>query len=70
MKSDNDNLPRLVSVNEAARMTSLSRTMVSRYREQGRFPQCVVLGDRRIAFVREEVEAWIEAKITGRVVAA
>lgn len=56
-------LPRLVTLNEAARMTSLSRTMVNRYRLEGRFPQSVVLGDRRIAFVREEIEAWIDEKM-------
>jgi prophage regulatory protein len=50
-------------------MTSLSRTMVNRYRQEGRFPQAVPMGERRIAFVRAEVDAWIDEKIAGRVAA-
>ncbi len=67
MQAANDySSPRLVSLNEAARMTSLSRTMVNRYRSEGRFPQCVPMGERRIAFVRAEVEKWIDHKIACR----
>ncbi|MBB4272822.1 helix-turn-helix transcriptional regulator [Rhizobium mongolense] len=62
---DND-LAVLVSLNEAAKMTSMSRTMVNKYRASGRFPQPVDLGDRRVAFVKSEVMAWIEAKIAAR----
>ncbi|MGT2443058.1 helix-turn-helix transcriptional regulator [Ensifer adhaerens] len=47
-------------------LTSLSRTMVNRLRSQGRFPDAVELGDRRVAFVRSEVLAWIEERIAGR----
>ncbi|WP_159727182.1 AlpA family transcriptional regulator [Methylosinus sp. Ce-a6] len=63
--STND-LPTLISLNEAARMTSLSRTAVNRYRAEGRFPQSVSVGFKRIAFVRSEVVAWIAARIAER----
>ena len=67
MTPDNDNIPvRLISLNEACRLTSMSRTMLNRYRAEGRFPVPVDLGDRRIAFVRVEVLAWIQAKIAAR----
>ncbi|RWN99379.1 AlpA family phage regulatory protein [Mesorhizobium sp.] len=59
----NDNSPTLVSLNDAARMTSLSRTMVNRYRSEGRFPSAIPLGDRRIAFIRSEITEWIQARI-------
>ncbi|WP_292664773.1 AlpA family phage regulatory protein [Mesorhizobium sp.] len=59
----NDNTPTLVSLNDAARMTSLSRTMVNRYRAEGRFPSAIPLGDRRIAFIKGEVTSWIQARI-------
>ncbi|TIO10947.1 AlpA family phage regulatory protein [Mesorhizobium sp.] len=59
----NDNSPTLVSLNDAAKMTSLSRTMVNRYRSEGRFPSAIPLGDRRVAFVRSEVINWIQARI-------
>jgi prophage regulatory protein len=66
MKMSDYNKPRLISMNDACRLTSMSRTMINRYRAEGRFPVHVELGERRVAFVREEVEAWIEEKITAR----
>jgi prophage regulatory protein len=63
----NDNSPPvLMSMNEAVRATSLSRTMLNRYRAEGRFPVAVPLGDRRFAFVRSEVNDWIEDRIARR----
>ncbi len=63
----NDNqAPTLISMNEAVRATSLSRTMLNRYRAEGRFPAAVPLGDRRFAFVRAEVNKWIENRIARR----
>lgn len=69
MKHDNDNTPALISMNDVARLTSLSRTMINKYRAEGRFPAAVTLGDRRVAFVRAEVEEWIEKKIAARAAA-
>lgn len=62
----NENFPALISLNTACEMTSMSRSMLNRYRSEGRFPVAVDLGDRRVAFVRSEVRAWIESKIAGR----
>ena len=58
--------PRLISLNDACRLTSLSRTSINRYRSDGRFPQEVNLGEKRVAFVRAEVLQWIEARIAER----
>ncbi|MBY5614090.1 AlpA family phage regulatory protein [Rhizobium leguminosarum bv. viciae] len=66
MQPVNDNLPVLISLNDACRLTSMSRTMLNRYRAEGRFPVAVELGDRRVAFVRAEVTAWIHSKIAAR----
>ena len=66
MHHDNDNTPMLISLNEACRITSMSRTMINRYRAEGRFPISVDLGERRVAFVRAEVAEWIQAKIAAR----
>lgn len=63
----NDNSPpALMSMNEAVRVTSLSRTMLNRYRAESRFPVAVSLGNRRFAFVRSEVDAWIADRIARR----
>lgn len=69
MQHHNDNIPILISLNDAAKLTSLSRTMLNRYRAEGRFPAAVPMGDRRVAFVRAEVVAWIQDKIAQRVAA-
>jgi prophage regulatory protein len=59
-------IPTLISLNDACQLTSLSRTAINRYRAEGRFPQPVPVGFRRIAFVRAEVVQWIEARIAER----
>ncbi|MBO3760037.1 AlpA family phage regulatory protein [Ciceribacter sp. L1K22] len=66
MQHDNDNTPTLISLKDACRLTSMSRTMINRYRSEGRFPIAVELGDRRVAFVRAEVFDWIRSKIASR----
>ncbi|PWK65849.1 AlpA family phage regulatory protein [Aminobacter sp. AP02] len=66
MDSANDNEPRLVSLNDACAMTSMSRSMLNKYRAEGRFAAAVPLGDRRIAFVRSEVQQWITDRIAAR----
>jgi prophage regulatory protein len=57
---------RLVSLRDACALTSMSRTMLNRYRAEGRFPAAVPLGDKRIAFVKSEVVDWINARIAAR----
>jgi prophage regulatory protein len=71
MTPANDNTaPTLISMNETVRATSLSRTMLNRYRAEGRFPAAVPLGERRFAFVRSEMNAWIQDRIARRGVKA
>lgn len=70
MTPANDNTPRLISIKDAVALTSLSRTMICRLRDQGRFPLAVPLGEKRVAFVRAEVVEWIEQRIAGRMAAA
>lgn len=70
MHADNDNKPRLMAPKDAAAATSLSRTLIALMAAEGQFPQPVQLGDRRIAYVRSEVEAWIDARIAARRVVA
>lgn len=56
----------LISIKEAARITSLSRTSINEKRAAGKFPQPVPLGDKRIAFVKSEVDQWIRDRIAAR----
>jgi prophage regulatory protein len=61
--------PRLISVKDASRMTGMSRSMISALRADGTFPVAVSLGERKIVFVRSEVQQWIDSKIAARVAA-
>lgn len=59
-------VPELISLNDACKVTSLSRTGINKARRAGRFPQAVNFDGRRIAFVRAEVLSWINSKIDAR----
>ena len=62
----------LISMNEACAMTSMSRTWINELRSKDQFPKAIPLGSKRFAFVRSEVEQWIDDRIAasrGKVVA-
>lgn len=61
-----NDFPQLVSLNKACEITSLSRTMINRLRSEGRFPAAVPVGERRIAFSRDEVINWVRERIAER----
>jgi prophage regulatory protein len=66
MNNDNRAAPVMMSVNDAADYTSLSRSLVVLMSKEGQFPRAVQLGERRLAYVRAEVEAWLSEKIAAR----
>ncbi len=43
--------------------TGLGRSSIYKFMNEGRFPKSVPLGDRAIAFVEDEVNAWVQDKI-------
>lgn len=49
----------IVSVKEVTRLTSLSRTMITKLRKEGKFPPAVALGYKRVGFLRHEIDLWI-----------
>lgn len=58
--------PLLISLNDVCRLTSLSRTAVNRWRARGLFPRAVPLGEKRVGFVKAEVEVWVRDRIAER----
>ncbi|WP_338057092.1 helix-turn-helix transcriptional regulator [Sinorhizobium fredii] len=54
---------------EVCEATSLSRAMINKLRARGRFPVAVSLCERRVAFLRSEVEQWIDERIAARAAA-
>ncbi len=40
--------------------------MINKYRDGGRFPLAVPLGDKRLGFLKSEVIGWIEGRVAAR----
>ncbi len=57
---------RLMSPKEASQATTISRTLLAAMAKEGQFPKPVQIGIKRIAYVRAEVEAWINERIAAR----
>lgn len=58
--------PLLISIRDTCTLTSLSRATVNKMRARGQFPKAVTLAEKRIAFVRAEIVAWVEQRIATR----
>lgn len=69
MNHSNDNYPRLMSPKEASAATTMSRVLLSLMSKEGKFPAPVKIGVKRIAYVRAEVENWIDDQIAARAAA-
>ncbi len=57
---------RLIRLNEVLAMTGLSRSGVYRSIEKQQFPKQVSLGDRAVAWVESEVQAWVIDRVINR----
>ena len=51
---------------DVCKTTAMSRSMIDALRTTGQFPVAVKLGEKKLAFVRAEVHAWIDAKVAAR----
>ncbi|NTH12270.1 AlpA family phage regulatory protein [Agrobacterium rhizogenes] len=54
-----------MSPNEAAAITTMSKPLLRAMEREGKFPAARQIGERRIAYVRNEVTAWIDQRIGG-----
>jgi len=64
------NLSPFVSVREAVTLTSCPRSTIIKHSKTGQFPAQVRLCGNRIAFVRADVQAWIEARLADAIESA
>ena len=64
------NLSPFLSVREVVTLTSLPRSTVIKHSKTGQFPAQVRLCGNRIAFVRADVQAWIEARLADAIESA
>ena len=56
----------LLKLTEVQKMTGLSRSSIYSYIDKGLFPTQVKLGERSVAWVDQEITAWVESRISAR----
>ena len=61
---------RFISKKAAAEATSYHPVSIMRLVRAGKFPKPVAIGPGRIAFIDEEVDAWIDERVAERDAAA
>jgi len=58
---------KILSFNDLTeRGVNFSRVHISRLERAGRFPKHVNLGDKRVGWVEDEVEAWLRERVAER----
>ena len=60
----NDSQSPFVLIPETVKMTGCPRSTILKYSNLGRFPRVVRLLGDRIAFVRADVQNWIDSRVT------
>jgi prophage regulatory protein len=58
--------PELIVADEIAQRIPYSQNQLRRLEAQGSFPKRVRIGANRVAWVRQEVDQWIEERVNAR----
>ena len=58
--------PELIVTDEIAQRIPYSQNHLRRLEAKGSFPKRIRIGANRIAWVREEIDSWIEARLDSR----
>ena len=61
MKQDFSN--KLLRLRDVIKMTSLSRTTISDYMAEGKFPKNIHLGPKISVWIEREIQEWINSQI-------
>ena len=59
-------MTRLLKLHDVVYLTGLRRTTIYKKLKLEEFPRPVSLGGRSVAWVSDEVDAWIQARIAAR----
>ena len=59
-------LPELILTSEIAQRIPYSQNHLRRLEAKGSFPKRVRIGANRVAWVRQEIDSWIEARLNAR----
>ena len=58
--------PELIVADEIAQRIPYSQNHLRRLEAKGSFPKRVRIGANRVAWVRQEIDSWIEARLNAR----
>ena len=58
--------PELIVADEIARLIPYSQNHLRRLEAKGSFPKRIRIGANRVAWVRQEIDSWIEARLNER----
>ena len=58
--------PELVVASEIAQRIPYSQNHLRRLEAKGSFPKRIRIGANRVAWVRQEIDSWIEARLDSR----
>ena len=58
--------PELIIANEITQLIPYSQNHLRRLEAQGNFPKRIRIGANRVAWLREEIDHWIEARVAAR----
>ena len=59
-------LPELILTSEIVQRIPYSQNHLRRLEAKGSFPKRIRIGANRVAWVREEIDSWIEARLNTR----
>lgn len=57
---------RVIKLKDVINTTGLSRSSIYAYMAKGGFPKPIQLGPRSVAWIEEEVQEWLKAKVASR----
>jgi prophage regulatory protein len=58
--------PELIVTDEIAQRIPYSQTQLRRLEAKGSFPKRIRIGANRVAWVRAEIDQWVEARMNSR----
>ena len=58
--------PELIIANEITQLIPYSQNHLRSLEAQGNFPKRIRIGANRVAWLREEIDRWIEARVAAR----
>lgn len=56
--------PTIIRLPQVQQRTGVSRTTIYEWMKAGTFPSSISLGSRSIGFLSNEIDAWIESRVT------